>query len=243
MSETPLVELTEASRRFVLGGQTVMGLDRVDLRIRQGEYLAVMGPSGSGKSTLLNLLGLLDRPDSGSYRLDGQLINPLGEQTLARLRAEKIGFVFQSFHLIPRLSAAENLALPLVLAGWSPKARAARCASLLDQLNLSERAHHLPHQLSGGQRQRVAIGRALALSPPLLLADEPTGNLDSQSGQEVMHLLESLHQQAGITLILVTHDGALGARAARQLRMADGRLVSDSGAAEGAVPRGEAPCA
>jgi len=243
MSDAPLVSLTGVSRRFALGGQTVMGLDTVDLQIAHGEYLAVMGPSGSGKSTLLNVLGLLDRPDSGDYRLAGQLTGRLNERQLARLRAEQIGFVFQSFHLIPRLSAAENLALPLVLAGWSPKARTARCDLLLAKLGLTDRARHLPHQLSGGQRQRVAIGRALALAPPLLLADEPTGNLDSQSGQEVMALLESLHQEAGITLILVTHDGALGARAGRQLRMADGRLVSDSRADRAPLPQAEAPCA
>lgn len=239
MTDTPLIQLSGLCRRFTLGGQIVMGLDGVDLQIAHGEYLAVMGPSGSGKSTLLNVLGLLDKPDSGDYRLNGQLTGRLGERQLARLRAEQIGFVFQSFHLIPRLSAAENLALPLVLAGWAPQARATRCEQLLAKLGLTDRAHHLPHQLSGGQRQRVAIGRALALSPPLLLADEPTGNLDSQSGQEVMALLERLHQEAGITLILVTHDGALGARAQRQLRMADGRLVRDSG-----VPAREAePCA
>jgi len=190
----------------------------------------VMGPSGSGKSTLLNVLGLLDRPDSGHYLLDGTDTAQLGERELATLRSRRIGFVFQSFHLVPRLSARENIELPLMLSGMAPALRRQRVDALLEGLALSNRAGHKPAELSGGQRQRVAIGRAMAMSPALLLADEPTGNLDSHSGEEVMALLERLNRQQGITLIVVTHDERLGARAGRQIRMNDGRIVQDRSA-------------
>ena len=223
-----MIELTGVSRHFKLGEQRVCALDSIDLRITAGDYVAVMGASGSGKSTLLNVLGLLDRPDSGCYRLNDIDTATLTEPALAQLRATALGFVFQSFHLIPRLSAAENIALPLVLAGVAPRQRQQRVAELLAALDLSDRARHTPAQLSGGQRQRVAIARAVVMQPRLLLADEPTGNLDSQSGRDVMQLLEQLNRQHGITLLVVTHDAQLGARARRQLRMADGRLISDS---------------
>jgi putative ABC transport system ATP-binding protein len=191
-----------------------------------GEYVAVMGPSGSGKSTLLNLLGLLDRPDVGSYRLEGRDVTTLSAAEQARVRSERIGFVFQSFHLVPRLTAAENIALPMILAGIRPAQRAERVARALRDYGLENRSDHRPDQLSGGQRQRVAIARATIMQPALILADEPTGNLDRATGEEVMRLLEELNQ-GGVTLIVVTHDGSLGARARRQLLMEDGALQQD----------------
>ena len=225
-----MIALQGITRHFQLGEQPVCALEQINLTITSGEYIAVMGPSGSGKSTLLNMLGLLDRPDSGHYLLDGTDTAQLGERELATLRSRRIGFVFQSFHLVPRLSARENIELPLMLSGMAPALRRQRVDALLEGLALSNRAGHKPAELSGGQRQRVAIGRAMAMSPALLLADEPTGNLDSHSGEEVMALLERLNRQQGITLIVVTHDERLGARAGRQIRMNDGRIVQDRSA-------------
>ncbi len=225
-----MIALQGITRHFQLGEQPVCALEQINLTITSGEYIAVMGPSGSGKSTLLNVLGLLDRPDSGHYLLDGTDIAQLGERELATLRSRRIGFVFQSFHLVPRLSARENIELPLMLSGMAPAQRRQRVDALLEGLDLVNRASHKPAELSGGQRQRVAIGRAMAMSPALLLADEPTGNLDSHSGEEVMALLERLNRQQGITLIVVTHDERLGARAGRQIRMNDGRIVQDRSA-------------
>ena len=222
-----MIALQGITRHFQLGEQPVCALEQINLTITTGEYIAVMGPSGSGKSTLLNVLGLLDRPDSGHYLLDGTDTAQLGERELATLRSRRIGFVFQSFHLVPRLSARENIELPLMLSGMAPALRRQRVDALLEGLALSNRAGHKPAELSGGQRQRVAIGRAMAMSPALLLADEPTGNLDSHSGEEVMALLERLNRQQGITLLVVTHDERLGARAGRQIRMNDGRIVQD----------------
>ncbi|TFF78135.1 ABC transporter ATP-binding protein [Aeromonas taiwanensis] len=222
MSE--LIRLEGVGRRFHLGGSEVLALDGVSLAIEAGEYLAVMGPSGSGKSTLLNVLGLLDRPDEGEYWLEGARTARLAEPELARLRGQAIGFVFQSFHLVPRLTAFENVALPLMLAGMAPAERTARVAALLAELGLSARADHRPAELSGGQRQRVAIARAMVTQPRLLLADEPTGNLDSRSGDEVIALLEHLNRERGVTLVVVTHDERIGARAGRRIRMNDGRL-------------------
>lgn len=227
MSE--LIRLDAVSRRFTLGGTEVAALDRVSLRIAEGEYLAVMGPSGSGKSTLLNVLGLLDRPDEGQYWLGGQDIATLSEPALAQLRGHRIGFVFQSFHLIPRLTARENVELPLMLCGVLPAERHRRSQRLLEDLGLDNRADHRPAELSGGQRQRVAIARAMAMAPRLILADEPTGNLDSRSGEEVITLLEGLNREQGITLMVVTHDPRLGERAGRRISMDDGRISSDSG--------------
>ena len=222
MSE--LIRLEGVGRRFHLGGSEVLALDGVSLAIEAGEYLAVMGPSGSGKSTLLNVLGLLDRPDEGEYWLEGARTARLAEPELARLRGQAIGFVFQSFHLVPRLTAFENVALPLMLAGMAPAERTTRVAALLAELGLSARADHRPAELSGGQRQRVAIARAMVTQPRLLLADEPTGNLDSRSGEEVIALLEHLNRERGVTLVVVTHDERIGARAGRRIRMNDGRL-------------------
>ena len=227
MSE--LIRLDALSRRFTLGGTEVAALDRVSLRVAEGEYLAVMGPSGSGKSTLLNVLGLLDRPDEGRYWLGGQDIATLSEPALAQLRGHRIGFVFQSFHLIPRLTARENVELPLMLCGVLPAERHRRSQRLLGDLGLDNRADHRPAELSGGQRQRVAIARAMAMAPRLILADEPTGNLDSRSGEEVITLLEGLNREQGITLVVVTHDPRLGERAGRRILMNDGRISSDSG--------------
>jgi putative ABC transport system ATP-binding protein len=221
-----MIQLEHISKTFLLGDQAVHALDDVTLTIASGDYLSVMGPSGSGKSTLLNVLGLLDQPDDGHYRLEGTDTTTLSEPERARYRREHIGFVFQSYHLVNRLSARENIELPLVLAGVPPKDRAPRVNEMLERLSLTDRATHLPNQLSGGQRQRVAIGRAIIMKPQLLLADEPTGNLDSKSGADVVTLLEELNQQ-GITLLVVTHDLALGQRARRRIRMVDGRIDSD----------------
>ena len=222
-----LIELAGIERTFQLGDSTVHALAGLDLSIDAGEYVAVMGPSGSGKSTLLNLLGLLDRPNAGSYKLENIDVTTLSADELARVRSERIGFVFQSFHLVPRLTAAENIALPMTLAGIPLKERNARVAKALVDFGLDQRADHRPDQLSGGQRQRVAIARATIMQPALILADEPTGNLDRHTGEEVVSLLEALNA-SGVTLIVVTHDQAMGARAHRQLVMDDGRLQSDS---------------
>ena len=223
----PLIELTGIERVFQLGDSEVHALAQLDLAIDAGEYVAVMGPSGSGKSTLLNLLSLLDRPDAGVYRLENRDVTTLSPEEQARVRSRRIGFVFQSFHLVPRLTAAENIALPMTLAGIPPRQRAERVGRALQDFGLEHRADHRPDQLSGGQRQRVAIARATIMEPALLLADEPTGNLDRHTGDEVVHLLEELNGR-GVTLVVVTHDPALGARAKRQLVMEDGRLKQDS---------------
>ena len=222
-----LIELSGIERSFLLGDTTVHALAGLDLQIKQGEYVAVMGPSGSGKSTLLNLLGLLDRPNAGTYRLEGRDVTTLSPDEQATVRSTRIGFVFQSFHLVPRLTAAENIALPMTLAGIAPGERKRRVAQALKDFGLENRADHKPDQLSGGQRQRVAIARATIMQPALILADEPTGNLDRHTGDEVVHLLEALNT-SGVTRVVVTHDPSLGARAGRQLVMEDGRLQGDS---------------
>jgi putative ABC transport system ATP-binding protein len=222
-----MIEFTGVRRTFTVGDQEVAALRDINLELVAGEYVSIMGPSGSGKSTLLNLIGLLDRPTSGIYRLDGQDVTTLDDEEQARVRSEKIGFVFQFFHLVPRLSAAMNIELPLLLAGVAPEERKQRVTQLLQSYGLTDRADHRPEQLSGGQRQRVAIARATSMHPLVLLADEPTGNLDQTTGKEVMNLLEQLVSQ-GVALILVTHDPGLGNRATRQLRMVDGQIVSDT---------------
>jgi len=221
-----MIELAEIHRDFLVGDQTVHALDDVTLTIESGEYVSIMGPSGSGKSTLLNQLGLLDRPSSGTYRLNGQDVTSLSDIEQAQVRNREIGFVFQMFHLVPRLTAAENVELPLILAGMMPQERNAKVARALEDLGMSDRSHHKPDQLSGGQRQRVAIARATVTEPDVLLADEPTGNLDHKSGTDVIRILEQLNER-GITLIMVTHDTEMGQRARRQLRMIDGRMHSD----------------
>ena len=222
-----MIELEHVCRSFTVGDQQVAALRDLSVNIGAGEYVSIMGPSGSGKSTLLNMIGLLDRPTSGTYRLDGMDVTALNEDEQARVRRDKIGFVFQFFHLVPRLSAAMNIELPLILAGVPPEERKQRVAELLDSYGLSNRADHRPEQLSGGQRQRVAIARATIMRPAVLLADEPTGNLDRATGREVMALLEGLVER-GVTLILVTHDHEIGDRAGRSLVMVDGQLESDS---------------
>lgn len=221
-----MIDVSGIQRTFILGDSAVHALDNINLRIEQGEYLSVMGPSGSGKSTLLNMLGLLDRPDAGRYLLNGVDTLSLDENERARLRREQIGFVFQSYHLIPRLSARENVEMPLMLAGVPAKKRRTSVEDILQRLGIAKRAHHLPNQLSGGERQRVAIGRSIIMQPAILLADEPTGNLDSRSGAEVTEILENLNRE-GITLLVVTHDNDMGARARRRIRMVDGAIASD----------------
>jgi putative ABC transport system ATP-binding protein len=221
-----MIELQNVCRTFSVGDQQVAALRDIDLKLDAGEYISIMGPSGSGKSTMLNMLGLLDRPSSGTYLLDGGNVTELNDEQQARVRREKIGFVFQSFHLVPRLTAAQNVELPMILAGIPAEERRARVQVLMQNYGLADRADHKPDQLSGGQRQRVAIARATVMNPTVLLADEPTGNLDRSTGWEVLKLLEGLLEK-GITLVVVTHDAEIGARAKRQIHMLDGRIVSD----------------
>ena len=222
-----MIKLTNIQCNFQVGDQTVHALDNINLTINDGEYVSVMGPSGSGKSTLLNLLGLLDSPSAGSYFLNEHNITELDENEQAMTRNQNIGFVFQVFHLIPRLTAAENIELPLILAGIPEAVRKERVHHALESMKLLDRGHHKPQELSGGQRQRVAIARATITEPSILLADEPTGNLDQKSGLNVIETLELLNQK-GITLIVVTHDAALGSRSTRSIRMIDGRIESDT---------------
>ena len=221
-----MIDVQGVNKTFILGDSEVRALNDINLRIEQGDYISVMGPSGSGKSTLLNMLGLLDRPDNGRYLLNGVDAMALDENERARLRREQIGFVFQSYHLIARLSARENVEMPLMLSGVPPRERHELVQDILEKLGIARRAHHLPNQLSGGERQRVAIGRAVVMQPTILLADEPTGNLDSKSGREVTEILEQLNRD-GLTLLIVTHDPDMGRRAERQIRMVDGKVDSD----------------
>jgi len=223
-----VIRLTEIGKEFLLGEQRVHALRAINLRIDRGEYLSIMGPSGSGKSTLLNMIALLDRPSSGVYLLNERDVTGLGDDSLARVRRENFGFVFQFFHLIPRLTAAENIEVPLILAGLEPRQRQARVKAVLESYSLVDRAGHRPDQLSGGQRQRVAIARATIMRPAVILADEPTGNLDQATGRQVIHLLEQLNQQ-GITLILVTHDAEIGGHATRRIKLVDGMITEDTG--------------
>jgi putative ABC transport system ATP-binding protein len=221
-----MIELRGICRDYAVGEETVHALDHVDLAIAAGEYLSIMGPSGSGKSTLLNIMGLLDRPTAGTYVLAGADVSALDDNALASYRQSKIGFIFQSFHLVARLNALENVELPLVLAGADAKERRARAERMLDSVGLRPRMHHRPDQLSGGERQRVAIARAIGMQPSVLLADEPTGNLDTSSGGEVLRIIEQLNRD-GIALVVVTHDPEVGRRAARHLKMRDGKISSD----------------
>ena len=226
-----MIEFEHVSRIYEMGDQKLFALDDVTETIESGEYVAVMGPSGSGKSTLLNLLGCLDRPSQGTYRLDGQDVGTLSEDELSEIRRHKIGFVFQTFHLVPRLSAAENVAFPMIFAGIPRSERLERVATALEAVGLAQRAHHRPAELSGGERQRVAIARATVMQPQVILADEPTGNLDSRAGRQILDLLEAMNA-GGLTLLVVTHDPAVAARAQRALVMSDGRIEErTSGAA------------
>lgn len=221
-----MIELKQVHRIFEVGDQEVHALNDVSLRIDGGEYVAIMGPSGSGKSTLLNILGLLDRPTAGNYLLDNEDVTALSDQAQAMTRRDKIGFVFQFFHLVPRLTAAENVELPLMLAGVAPAERRRRVQQILAAVGLADRTHHKPDQLSGGQRQRVAIARATIMEPAVILADEPTGNLDRTSGAEVIEVLEKLNR-GGITLLIVTHDPEIADRALREIHMVDGKIERD----------------
>ena len=221
-----MIQLAGVDRTYVVGGSPVHALKEVNLRIESGEYVSIMGPSGSGKSTLLHILGCLDRPTAGSYRFGGDEIARLTEFQLSRLRRDRIGFVFQFFHLVPRLTAAGNVELPMVFAGIAPAERTDRARRALEVVGLTARATHRPDQLSGGEQQRVAIARAVVMSPALLLADEPTGNLDSGSGREIVNLIEGMNRR-GLTLIVVTHDPRIGERARRRIHLTDGEIVSD----------------
>jgi putative ABC transport system ATP-binding protein len=236
---TPTYELKEATRSYGHDSTLVLALDALNLTIKRGEFAAVFGPSGSGKTTLLQLLGALDRPSGGSIRFEGQSLEALGDSALAELRLRAMGFVFQQFNLIPTLSAVENVEAALAPLAMSHEERRETAERHLESVGLAPRASHLPTQLSGGEQQRVAIARALARSPRVVLADEPTGNLDTRSGEMVMELLSRLHAELGITLVLVTHDEWIAERADRVLRLADGRLVTDSGGpvAEEAAPQ------
>ncbi len=218
-----MIRLEQAERVFQVGEETVYALRQVDLTVRPGEYVSIMGPSGSGKSTLLNIIGLLDRPDRGVYRLEGIDTTELSDRQQADVRRHKIGFIFQFFHLIPRLTASENVELPLTLAGVETRQRRERVAEALARLGLADRARHRPDQLSGGQRQRVAIARATIMKPAIILADEPTGNLDRASGADVIESIEGLNRE-GMTVVIVTHDPELGRRTHRQVHMLDGRI-------------------
>jgi putative ABC transport system ATP-binding protein len=218
-----MIRLENIHRYFQVGEQTVHALNDISIAINKGEYVSVMGPSGSGKSTLLNIIALLDKPSSGRYLLNNQDVTQRSDDELAKVRRENIGFVFQFFHVIPRLSAAENIEMPMILAGIAVKERKQRVAQALASVNLQDRSSHRPDQLSGGQLQRVAIARAMIMRPEILLADEPTGNLDSKSGMEIIGLLESLNRQ-GVTLMIITHEQTLGDRAQRKIRIVDGQL-------------------
>ena len=226
--ETPTISLRGIRKLYRIGGETLAALDGIDLDIHRGEFAALMGPSGSGKSTLMNILGCLDRPTEGSYRLDGDEVAGLDDDALAVTRNKKIGFVFQNFNLLPRISALENVALPLVYAGVRKKERLARAQEVLASVGLADRGGHLPNELSGGQRQRVAIARALVNEPHIIMADEPTGNLDTKSTKEIMDIFEKMHEK-GHTIILVTHEPEIAVRASRQLLVRDGRITRDEG--------------
>ena len=221
-----MIRLEKLNRHFQVGNQVVYALDEVDLEIKENEYVSIMGVSGSGKSTLLNILGLLDTPTSGDYILSGINTSKLDDDQMAGIRSKKIGFIFQSFHLIPRLTAFENVEMPMILSGISPTERSMKVSSALEKVGLTDRSDHKPEQLSGGQRQRVAIARSIVMEPDVLLADEPTGNLDSTSGKEVVKLIEELNL-SGLTLIVVTHDREMGERSNRLIRLKDGKVITD----------------
>jgi len=223
----PLINITDIKRNFVLGNEIVYVLKGINLEINKGEYVALMGPSGSGKSTLMNLLGCLDTPTSGHYVLNGKDVSQMKDDELAGIRNKEIGFVFQTFNLLPRTTALDNVALPMIYAGYSKSERNTRAIEVLKQVNLADRMDHQPNQLSGGQRQRVAIARALVNKPSIILADEPTGNLDSKTSVEIMKLFGDIHAQ-GNTVILVTHEEDIAAYAHRVIRLRDGLIESDT---------------
>ena len=224
--KTPIIDIKGITRDFQLGSETVYVLKGIDLVINKGEYVALMGPSGSGKSTLMNILGCLDTPTSGSYILNGKQVSEMHDDELAEIRNKEIGFVFQTFNLMPRTTALDNVALPMVYAGFSKEERNKRATEVLSQVGLADRMDHKPNQLSGGQRQRVAVGRALVNKPSIILADEPTGNLDSKTSIEIMKLFGEIHAN-GNTVILVTHEEEIAAHAHRIIRLRDGIIEKD----------------
>ena len=221
-----MIQLKNLSREFQVGNQVVHALDNIDLEIAEKDYVSIMGVSGCGKTTLLNILGLLDTPSSGDYILSGINTSQMNDDEMAKIRSTKIGFIFQSFHLIPRLTAAENIEIPMILAGMSKQVRSEKVNKALSRVNLTDRSDHRPEQLSGGQRQRVAIARSIVMEPKVLLADEPTGNLDSSTGKEIVKLIEELNA-GGLTLIVVTHDKQIGKRSNRVVRLLDGKVISN----------------
>jgi len=226
-SAPPLIEVANLGKDYPTGAGVFRALDDVSLRIAVGEFVAIMGASGSGKSTFMNLLGCLDRTTRGSYHLDGQDVGRLSSDQLAALRTREIGFVFQGFNLLPKLTSLDNVALPLMYAGMGREARRRQAQAMLDRVGLGERSHHTPLQLSGGQQQRVAIARALATRPRIIFADEPTGNLDSETSRQVMDLFNQFNRKEGITLVLVTHEADMAAYARRRIRFHDGRVIED----------------
>ena len=226
MAKEPLITLTDIGRKYVIGSETIHALKSVSLTIDKGEFVALMGPSGSGKSTLMNILGCLDTPTKGSYILNGNQVSEMTDSELAEIRNKEIGFVFQTFNLLPRSSSLENVALPLVYAGIGRTEREQRAQTTLENVGLGNRVHHKPNELSGGQRQRVAVARALVNNPSIILADEPTGNLDTKTSVEIMGLLEEIHSK-GNTIILVTHEEDIAQHAHRIVRMRDGLIEND----------------
>ena len=229
-----MIQMRDIVKRYTLGGEVINALDHVSMDIKDGEYLSIIGPSGSGKSTLMNIIGCLDLPDEGSYQLNGKEITKYSQRQLARLRGEHIGFIFQGFNLLNRLDAIENVELPLIYQKIGVRERRARAKEALDMVGLGDRLKHRPNQLSGGQQQRVAIARALAARPQLILADEPTGNLDSKTGQDLMKLLRDLNE-GGKTIVIITHDANVAAQARRTLRIVDGQIFDEGGAGDAVV--------
>lgn len=222
-----LISLKKIFKIYTVGGEEVRALDGIDLVIQENEYLAIMGPSGSGKSTLMNMIGCLDTPTSGLYEFEGEMVQVMDDSQLASIRNRKIGFVFQTFNLLPKATAQHNVEIPLVYANIRKSQRIEMASKALDSVGLSDRSHHRPNELSGGQRQRVAIARALVNDPSIILADEPTGNLDSKSGHEIMNILDELHKR-GNTIILVTHEDEIAQHAHRVIRLFDGKITEDA---------------
>lgn len=225
---SPIIQIEDMVRQYTLGGETIAALNHISITINKGDFISIIGPSGSGKSTLMNMIGCLDRPDSGTYFLDGEEVEKLRDRKLAIIRNQKIGFIFQNFNLLMKLTALENVELPLLYRGMSPKERKFTSLDALEKVGLTDRAHHLPTQLSGGQQQRVAIARALVGNPPILLADEPTGALDSKTSQDIMQVMKVLNKE-GHTIILITHDMDVAKQANRIVRIQDGRLFENGG--------------